>query len=361
MNVIIFIIRVLKLLFMHANYFFLAVFVILAAVSPAAGSLTKISAGAPVYIGEQNLNIAAGLQGCRVIAWWEEGADTDAPPQKNVTIIKTLDDSDIAFRYTIDPAIYAGYTGPWYCEKGKPLRAVFEVVQPQLSIRFWNRDTNEDITGKAVPLTTNVTYRVDTNLDKALQLKYRPEITPLDSFFTISLTDPGGKVLQSLYSGSYGKADTRITPFESTPFITTSPYFWKDAETWDRESRNAQGDLLYPAGTYALTIHQNLNHMETAYAGTPAENRAGLLEASGAVTFTKPASEPVKITTTPKATPSAAATPSPAGTPAAVLTGATLPPARTTVPVKTTYAPLPFWIVPAGLGIAFAGAFGQRK
>ena len=123
MNVIIFIIRVLKLLFMHGKYFFLAFVVILAVVSPAAGSLTKISAGAPVYIGEQNLDISSGLQGCHVIDWWANGTDTTAPPQKNVTIIKTLEDSDIAHSYTISPEIYSGYEGTWYCEGKKPLRS----------------------------------------------------------------------------------------------------------------------------------------------------------------------------------------------------------------------------------------------
>src|SRR5512145_2242580 len=109
MNVIIFIIRVLKLLFMHGKYFFLAFAIIMVLASPVAGSLTKITAGAPVYIGEQNLDIAAGLQGCRVIEWYEAGADTSGPSQKNVTIIKTLEDSDIAFSYTIRPEIFSGY------------------------------------------------------------------------------------------------------------------------------------------------------------------------------------------------------------------------------------------------------------
>jgi hypothetical protein len=361
MNVIIFIIRVLKLLFMHAKYFFLVFVVIMAAISPAAGSLTKISAGAPVYIGEQNLDISSGLQGCRVIAWWANGTDTNAAPSKNVTIIQTLEESGIAFRYSIDPAIYSGYTGIWYCEGKRPLVPVFEVVQPHLSIRFWDLDKNEDITGKTVSLNTNITYRVETNLDRALQYKYRPDVTPLDSFFTVTLTDSRGNVLQSLYSGSYGKADTYVKPFESKPYISASPYFWKDAGTWDLESRNAQGDSLYPAGTYSLTIQQNLNHMETVYTGISTENRAGLLEASAAVTFTKPEFTPVKAFTTPQATPSVTAAASPDSTPAPSLTYVTIPANRTTVPTKTTYAPLPFWIVLAGLGIAFACAALQRK
>jgi hypothetical protein len=361
MHVIIFIIRVLKLLFMHGNYFFLAFIAILVLASPAAGSLTKITAGAPVYIGEQNLDIASGLQGCHVIDWWPNGSDTTTPPAKNVTIIKSVGDSDIAFRYSIDPAIYAGYAGTWYCEDKKPLRPVFEVVQPQLSISFWDLDKNVDITGKTVPQNTNITYHIDTNLDQALQYKYRPDITPLDSFFTVSLTDSRGNELKSLYSGSYGKADTVIIPFDNTPFISASPYIWKNGGAWDLESRNAQGDPLYPPGTYTLTVKQNLNGMETAYAGISPEDRIGLLEASAAVTFTKPESAPVQTATTSGTSPSAAVTTSPPGTPGNTLTSETVPPTLTTVPVKATYAPLPFWTVLSGLGIASTFAGWRRK
>jgi hypothetical protein len=361
MNVIIFIIRVLKLLFMHGKYFFLAFVVILAGISPAAGSLTKILDGGPVYLGEQNLDIAAGLQGCHVIDWWANGTDTAAPPQKNVTIIKTLEDSDIAHRYSIDPGIYSGYPGKWYCEGKKPLHAVFEVVQPQLSISIWDLDKNEDITGTTVPLNTNITYRIDTNLDRALQYKYRPDVTPLDSFFTVILTDSRGNVFHSLYSGSYGKADTQIIPFESTPYISASPYIWKGGRAWDHTSRNAQGDLLSPPGTYTFTVKQNLNHMGEMYGGSTSENRIGLLEASAAVTFAKPESAPVQTNTTAEAVPSGAVTVSPTGTPAADLTYETIPPTRTSVPAKTTYAPLPLWVVPAALGMVLACAARQKK
>jgi hypothetical protein len=361
MNVIIFIIRVLKLLFMHGKYFSLAFAVIMVLASPAAGSLTKISAGAPVYIGEQNLDISAGLQGCRVIDWWEAGADTDAPPQKSITIIKTLEDSDIAFSYTISPEIYSGYEGIWYCSGKKPLRPVFEVRKPQLQVRFWDLDKDEDVTGKTIPLTANITFRIDTNLDTALQLRYRPEITPLDSIYTISLKDPGNNVLSSVYTGSYGKADTHGLVFEKKPVISVSPYFWKDGSAWDRTSRNIQGDSIYPPGTYSIAVNQDLNHMQVMWLNTTLENRAGVLDASATVTFIKPESTPVQTVSAPVTVSSGKVTTSPPVTPPATLTAATLPPTRTTVPTKTTYAPLPLWVVLVALGIALACAVRQRK
>jgi len=361
MNVIIFIIRVLKLLFMHGKYFFLVFAVIMVLASPVAGSLTKITAGAPVYIGEQNLDISAGLQGCRVIEWYEAGADTAALAQKNVTIIKTLEDSDIAFSYTIRPEIFSGYEGTWYCEGKRPLRPIFEVRKPQISVRFWDMDTDTDVTGRTVPLTANITYRIDTNLDTALQAKYRPEMTLLDSFYTITLTDPGNKALNTIYTGSYGKADSHGLIFEKKPVISASPYIWKDGRAWDRTSRNIQGDAIYPPGTYTVSVSQNLNRMDALYADLYPDERIGLLESTASIIFVKPEATFVPSTVTAIVTPPRVDTTPHADTPAPALTYT--PPAvtPTKVPAKTTYAPLPLWIILAALGLAVSCAARQKK
>jgi hypothetical protein len=361
MNVIIFIISVLKLLFMHGKYFFLAFALLLVLSSPVAGSLTKITAGAPVYIGEQNLDISAGLQGCRVIDWWEAGADTTASPQKNVTIIRTLDDSDIAFSYTIRPEIYNGYDGTWYCEGQRPLRPVFKTLKPQIEVRFWDLDNGKDVTGQTIPVTANITYRVDTNLDTALQLKYRPDMTALDSFYTVTLTDPGKKSLLSIYTGSYGKADAHALVFDKNPIITVSPYFWKDGSAWDRTSRNIQGDYIYSEGMYTITVNQDLNHMREMYANTSPGDRTGMLESSATVTFTRSEVTPVQSASVPVAVTSETLTPSLSVTPPVIGTEDTILPTLSAGPLKTTYTPVPLWIVLLALGIALTFIVRQRK
>jgi hypothetical protein len=359
-NVIIFIISVLKLLFMHGKYFFLAFAVIMVLASPAAGSLTKITAGAPVYIGEKNLDISAGLQGCRVIDWWDAGTDKNLTPQKNVTIIKTLDDSDIAFSYTISPDIYSGFEGTWYCEGKKPLRPVFQVLKPQFSVRFWDLDNDADITGKTISPTTNITYRVDTNLDKALQPKYRPDMTSLDSFYTVTLSNPSNQTLMSIYTGNYGKADTVSLIFDRKPVIAVSPWFWKDGSAWDLTSKNKQGDNIYPPGTYTVSIIQNLNHMDSMYTDLYPDEKIGLLESSASVTVSQPESFIVQTPPNPGVTPSGEITPIPLDTTAPQLTSATMPVTRTSVPAKTTYSPLSLWVVLAALGMIAACAVRQR-
>ena len=358
MNVIIFIIRVLKLLFMHEKYFFLAFAVILVLASPVAGSLTKISAGAPVYLGEQNLDISAGLQGCRVIEWWEEGADTSGLASKNVTVIRTLEDSDIAFKYTIRPEVFSGYTGTWYCEEKKPQKPVFIVTEPQVAIRVWDLDSGTDVSGTTIPVTANITYRIETNIDTALQLKHRPDLTPADSFWTVRLTDPTGRGISNIYTGSYGAASTQILSFDSAPLVASSPYDWRSGSAWNRASRNAQGGLIYPLGTYTFTVSQNLNGMEAVYKSAGITETGGKLSHSTQVTFV---AEPV-VTSTPAVSP-------PPKTPQPGETAPTTQPAQTTpvetthpalepeppVPERTTYAPLPGWIVLASL--LMAGAY----
>ncbi|HET6581392.1 MAG TPA: hypothetical protein VFG36_05880, partial [Methanoregula sp.] len=59
-----FIIRVLKLLSMHGKYVVLALIILLLGSAPVVGSTAKIAAGAPVYLGESNLDISGALNGC---------------------------------------------------------------------------------------------------------------------------------------------------------------------------------------------------------------------------------------------------------------------------------------------------------
>ncbi len=338
---------------MHKNCFFLAFLIILLIAVPATASLSKITGGAPVFIGERDLDISSGLQGCHVIGWWPNGSSLTMPPVKNVTVIRTVEDSNIAFRYTINPADFSGYTGTWYCVDKQPPRPVFVVLRPELAITFRNFDTGRDISGTGIPPSTNVTYQITTNLYQALQYRYRPDITPLDSFFTLSLTDPAGKQLQSLYTGSYGKKDTLIIPFDTKPYITTSPFNWSGGGIWNLESRNAQGDLIYPPGPYTITVRQNLNGMDSFYTGA---DRKGTAEASATMTIIQPASTTAPSITAPPVSQQITTLQPPA--PATVST----PPAETlttTLPAKTTYSPLPVW--PVAAGIVAVALLASRK
>jgi len=321
------------------------------ALAPASASLSKISAGAPVFIGERNLDISAGMNGHTVIAWWPEGADRSGDPTKTINV------GTGATSFTLDPAVFTGYTGTWYTHDTQPDVPVFVLNEPQINLSVWDVDANRDITGQSVPMSANITYRIDTNLYKALDYAKRPNYNPSDSFFTVTLTSPQGTKLTQIYTGSLGAASTQIIKFDSNPFIKTSPYTWANGPAWDRYAKSTDGSAVYSSGTYTFTATQDLNHMSSSYTGTDAIGTVS--SGDRTVTFIADAS-----TTTPTVLPSLTA---PAGT-AAVTSQASAPQqtvtqqaTATTVPVKTTFTPLSAWISIAGLGLAAAALLVRRK
>jgi hypothetical protein len=357
MNVITFIIRVLKLLSMQIKYIFCALIVIFLVCSPAAASTKKIASGAPVFIGETGLDISSAIRDCKVIAWWPEGADMSGPAAKNITIQRVNDVILPVNSFNISPDLFSGYPGNWYCEDKKPTFVVLNVYEPEISIRVWDLDKNEDITGKTVPVTTNITYRIDTNLHKVLSYTNRTELTTADGFFTVTLTNPYGKEMKNIYTGSVGSSTTQILIFDSTPFMTSPTYYGRNLESWNRLSRDTTGGYLYPTGTYTFTVVQNLGGMKDSY--TRADTQDGRITSSASVTFLLPASPTTQTTTVPSETVTTlpeTILPTTAVTEPAV----TLPATTSEEPAaKVTYSPLPVW---AGmLGIAGAGALLVRR
>jgi len=329
---------------MQGKYLFITFCVIFLLIAPAAASLNKIAAGSPVFIGENDVDISSALSGCRLIAWLPNGSSMDDSPVKNVTLFEINTASEKIYHYNISPEIFTGFTGTWYCEDKKPHFPVFQVRDPQVSIKVWDLDNDQDVTGVTIPRATNITYRIDTNLYPALSYSNRPNANPADGFFTVSLTNPQGRNIPNIYTGSYGKADTVILPFDSNPYVSSSPYLWKNGNAWDHAARNIQGDPVYPPGTYTFTLTQNLNRMQESY---PAAE--GKTTSSATVTFLAPESLAVSTISVTAVATSSEVTISPAVTP--VTTTSPVIPTSSPVPKKTTYAPLPGWIALFGVGI----------
>jgi hypothetical protein len=352
MNVIMFIIRVLKLLSMHGKFIVLAIAISFMCAAPVAGSTSKIAAGAPVFIGESNLDISKALSACHTIAWWQDSTNTSAPPEKEITLYEKNTVSEIIYHYNISPDVFTGYTGIWYCNDKKPIKAVFEVLEPELDIKVWDLDHDKDVSGKSVPVSTKITYRVDTNLYHALKPLDRPDVNPLDSFFTVTMTDSYGQNTSNIFTGSAGNPKTQILPFDKQPFITESPYYWKNGKDWDRSARNANGEPLYTSTIYTFTISQNLNHLQESYRAGGITDLTGKVSQKTTITFVKDdlkavtttANQPVVTTLTPVKTFSPVQTEQ-------------IPtvPESTPVAKKTTYSPVGEWITL--LGIIGAGLF----
>jgi hypothetical protein len=318
---------------------------------PATASLAKVTAGAPVFIGERNLDFSSGLNGHTVIAWWPAGSDRSGEPSKTVPI------SGDATSYYLNPDIFTGYTGTWYTHDVKPDIPVFVVYQPQIDLSVWDVDANKDITGQSVPMSANITYRIDTNLYMALDYSKRPNYNPSDSFFTVKLTSPSGTSIPQIYTGNLGASTTQIIKFDSAPVIKSSPYTWANGPAWNRNAKSTDGSNVYPTGTYTFVVTQNLNHMSDSYSGTAAVGT--VTSGDKTITFISDA-----FTTSPTLLPSLTA---PVGTAVTTAETTTAPqqvtaqPTATAIPKKTTYTPLPAEIALIGLGIAALAISVKRK
>ena len=347
MDVITFIIMVLKLLFMQGKYILFAFVVILLVCTPVAAVTNKIAAGAPVFIGESNLNIASAIGDCHVIAWWPDAGNMTGPAVKNITVKRLNEANDLVTHFNVSPQVFRGYPGNWYCEDKKPAFVVLTVVEPTLSIRAWDIDNNKDVTGQYVPVSTNVTYRIDTNLNQVLDYYNRTDLTPADGFFTVRLTGPFGKQISNIYTGSVGAASTQILSFDSNPFITTPTYFGTHMGDWNHLARDAGGSFLYPPGTYTFTVTQDLNYMQESYAS------AGIDFSGRTVSSANVAFLPQEIVTTVQTPPQGGEVTTPPVTAQPSVTGP-VSTAPTTAPVArpTTYSPLPVWSAAAGLLVA---------
>jgi len=318
---------------------------------PVSASLSKVAAGAPVFIGERNIDISSGMNGHTVIAWWPQGSDRSGEPTKTVNV------GTSATSFTLDPAVFTGYTGTWYTHDTKPDIPVFVLYEPEYNLSVWDVDSDKDITGQSVPMSANITYRIETNLYMALDYAKRPDYNPSDGFYTVKLTSPSGTNLPQIYTGDIGASTTQILKFDSSPFIKSSPYTWANGPAWDRNAKSTDGSAVYLTGTYTFTATQDLNHMSESYTGTGAIGT--VTSGDRKVTFIADA-----FTTTPTVIPSLTA---PAET-ATTITTATATQQQTetqatatTAPVKTTFTPLPAWITVAGLGIAAIALLAGRK
>ena len=357
MNVIIFIIRVLKLLFMNRCRILvlLCAFFILAV--PVSANLQKIAVGAPVFIGESNLDISSALNGHHVIGWWAPGSDTSGAPDKTITL-----STDDTTKFSIRPDVFTGYTGKWYSYDKAPNEFVFEIVEPQIDLKVWDVDNNRDVTGQSVPTSTNITYRIDTNLYLARKYSSRPGYSSTsDSFFTVKLTSSSGLPITQIYTGSIGNKDMQILQVESTPIITGPTYYWRDGSSWNRNARSVDGTIIYPPGTYTFTLTQNLNSMRDMYNTSDPTAGIGKITSGGkTITFLEvPRTDTPTLAPTLTITSQTMVTTLPA-TPTATPQN-TVKPTSTKTTAKPTYTPLPVWLAVMGVGFGALVCIGRRN
>ena len=239
--------------------------------------LITINRSATVFIGEEGLNVAPALSSAQalsgststIIGWW-------ASPDDALTSHSTVD-VDITGRehnFLVSQAEFDGYEGNWYlvdpvtgfsCSNAGSPVLVVTVRAPHLDISIWDLDAGRDVSGKAIPLGENLTFRVDTNLVLALDKVSRPDISSnTQGIITIKVKDEIGAVLNYLYR------DNSTIQTLTNLSVNTSPWFWGGGTTpgrnyWATYLLDRDHYYYYPQGTYVISAESSLNNMKENY------------------------------------------------------------------------------------------------
>ncbi len=239
--------------------------------------LTTINRGAPVFIGEEGLNVSPALTsaqslagiGSTIIGWWPS-------PSYSLTSFpsKSIDLAVNATNFFVSPADLQGYSGDWYLVNpstgfaynrgGSPVH-VLTLVDPRLDIRIWDADWATDITGKSTVIGENLTFRIETNMFLALDPLSRPDITNnTEGFITIKVRNERGATLNYLYR------DNSTIQVLTNLSVNTSSWFWGGGSTpgqnyWATDLLDRDHYHYYSIGTYVISAESSLNNMKDNY------------------------------------------------------------------------------------------------
>lgn len=248
-------------------------------------AINTIAPGNTVFLGEENLNIAAAMDGDTRIGWWASAASIPASsPSYTIEVA-----SPAAF--FISPTEFAGKLGPWYRlnNTGSVNGTAFTVSDPNIDMRVMDATLGVDATQNGwITTGSEVSFKITTNL---YQMGERPGVSGAP--VTIKVQAPDGAIYSALTNKN--GATTNVDGIT----VPTSPY--STGPIWD----TGRSDL-YPYGTYRIWVECNANSMKDNYGdvGKTYTSPSGLLDQErnpliGARTSTMP---PTTAVTVPPAT-----------------------------------------------------------
>ncbi|MFA5211872.1 MAG: DUF3821 domain-containing protein [Methanoregula sp.] len=226
--------------------FLAAILGIFLAILPVSATITQISQGNTVFLGEDGLDVTNALGPDSQIGWWASGADIQhSAPSGNVPITSKT-------QFSVTPTLFGSQLGTWYRidAAGKVNGTAFIVADPSLLLRVEDTSVNVDVSqNKWVYRGDEIGFRIETNLNAIAQ---RPGAPP--AFITIKVQAPDG----GMYSALVNSAGT-ANMIENIP-VSTSPY--STGPWWDT------GNSIYAPGTYTIWAECNVNHMKDNYGVT---------------------------------------------------------------------------------------------
>ncbi|MCQ8893420.1 MAG: DUF3821 domain-containing protein [Methanolinea sp.] len=230
----------------------IAVVVLAALMLPVSAAVIKsVPAGGDVFIGEEGLDISAGLGTATQIAYWAPGTSSTDQPNNIVTVTDGTS-------FYVSPQTFVGKTGTWYQWTGTRGAAVMNVVDPALSVKVWDNTAGKDVTGKSVPPGNYLNFRVETNTYSVTQ---RTDAAG-KGFVNIRVKTADGATYTALF-------ESTTTSFAITNLAPNSDlWYWRPTtanQGWKTDVLDASGARMYKSGTYTVYAELDLNKIKDNY------------------------------------------------------------------------------------------------
>lgn len=216
-----------------------------------AATIKNIPAGGDVFIGEEGLDISAGLGAATQIAYWASGTSTGDQPTNIITV-------GTPTSYYISPQIFVGKTGTWYQWNGARGPAVMNVVDPALTVKVWDNTAGKDVTGKSVPPGNYLNFRIETNTYSATT---RSDATG-QGFVNIRVKTADGATYTALFQ------TTTVSRSLTNQAPNSDLWYWAPQVTnqgWNTDVLDANGARMYKSGTYTVYAELDLNKIKDNY------------------------------------------------------------------------------------------------
>ena len=336
---------------LRCNWIFVCLAILVLVSQAMAGSLQTVPAGGTVFIGEQGLDISAGIPAGTLVSWHSASQQPGkVQAAVNYTVVNPKNFNVNAETFEDNQSNW--YMGKWYI--GNTTTVAFIVADPTLDLKIWDQQNQVDISGQTIQPGDYINFRIDTNLNVIPK-----ERNTNDAFLAISVRNPGGNYYSQL------KQDTNTT-LALMPFsVNTTPFYWVPQSSgnygWNTGTKLQNGNNFYPDGSYSVSVDLTpLNSISRNYniVGKTKSIKSVMLSSGPSVTATT-----IPTTTvTPGASPESATAPTALPAASGTVQGTASAPATETLltanapaPVSTTTTPRTTVSPGFGIGAAIAG------
>ncbi len=246
---------------------------------PAVADLTTVPLGGDVFIGEQGINVAAclanGNESVTQVAWFSNGGNPaiDAPS----AVISITN----AASFYVSPSDFNGRTGGWY-QYPYTGKVAFYTRDASLDVRVWDNTGGRDVTNEAIVRGDYINFRIESNL---YTVAAQRNVTT-GEIVKIKVMSPSGTTYNALI-GNLG-----IVNSLENIVVNTQPFYWVPTANflgWNTAAVASDGNRLYVAGIYNVTVETNVNHIKDnlgAISGKTISNQRSVTIASDSLRLT---------------------------------------------------------------------------